>query len=32
MEVVRSTIPKNSFLQKVKNLANQRGIILVFDE
>ncbi len=32
MEVVRSTIPKNNFLEKVRNLANQRGIILIFDE
>ena len=32
MEVVRSTGPKNNFLQKVRDLANQKGIILIFDE
>ncbi len=32
MEVVRSNIPENNFLQKVRNLANQKGIILIFDE
>ena len=32
MEVVRSTGPKNNFLQKVRNLANEKGIILIFDE
>ena len=32
MEVVRNELPKNSFLQKVRNLANKKGIVLIFDE
>lgn len=32
MEVVRNRGPENNFLQKVRNLATQRGIVLVFDE
>ena len=32
MEVMRNDPPKNSFLQKVRNLANKKGIVLIFDE
>jgi len=32
MEVVRSELPKDSFLQKVRKLANKKGIVLIFDE
>tara|TARA_Y100000590_G_C15717859_1_gene1012495 strand:- start:1245 stop:2555 length:1311 start_codon:yes stop_codon:yes gene_type:complete len=32
MEVIRSEMPKNNFLQKVRNLANKKKIILIFDE
>ena len=32
MEVVRNELPKNSFLQKVRKLANKKGIVLIFDE
>lgn len=32
MEVCRNFEPKNDFLQKVRNLASERGIILIFDE
>ena len=32
MEVVRSTVPQDNFLQKVRELATNRGIVLVFDE
>jgi glutamate-1-semialdehyde 2,1-aminomutase len=32
MEVVRSVKPKNNFLQKVRNLADSKNIILIFDE
>jgi glutamate-1-semialdehyde 2,1-aminomutase len=32
MEVIRNRGPENNFLQKVRNLATQRGIVLVFDE
>lgn len=32
MEVVRSTGPKDNFLQKVRELATKRGIVLIFDE
>ncbi len=32
MEVIRNSEPKNDFLQKVRDLANKRGIVLVFDE
>ena len=32
MEVVRSTEPKDNFLQKVSKLAADKGIILIFDE
>ncbi len=32
MEVTRNSGPENNFLQKVRDLANQRGIVLVFDE
>ena len=32
MEVSRNTGPKNNFLQKVRELATDKGIVLVFDE
>ena len=32
MEVMRNTEPKDNFLQKVRRLATERGIVLVFDE
>ena len=32
MEVIRNCGPENNFLQKVRDLATQRGIVLVFDE
>ena len=32
MEVVRNDEPKNDFLQKIRQLATVRGIVLVFDE
>ena len=32
MEVMRNHPPKNGFLKKVRNLANDRGIVLIFDE
>lgn len=32
MEVCRNFGPANNFLQKVRNLATERGIILIFDE
>ena len=32
MEVQRSSPPENNFLEKVRNLATQRGIVLIFDE
>lgn len=32
MEVRRSEEPQNGFLEKVRNLASDRGIILIFDE
>lgn len=32
MEVVRNFGPEDNFLQKVKNLATQKGIVLIFDE
>ncbi|MCF0039116.1 aminotransferase class III-fold pyridoxal phosphate-dependent enzyme [Dyadobacter fanqingshengii] len=32
MEVVRNFGPENNFLQKVRDLATSRGIVLVFDE
>ena len=32
MEVSRNDEPKNSFLQKVRALANQKNIVLIFDE
>lgn len=32
MEVCRNIEPVNNFLQKVRNLATERGIILIFDE
>lgn len=32
MEVVRNMGPENNFLHKVRNLATQRNIVLIFDE
>jgi glutamate-1-semialdehyde aminotransferase len=32
MEVVRNFQPQNNFLQKVRDLANQYNIVLIFDE
>ncbi|MDA7512458.1 aminotransferase class III-fold pyridoxal phosphate-dependent enzyme [Verrucomicrobia bacterium] len=32
MEVVRNTEPEDCFLEKVRNLATQKNIILIFDE
>ena len=32
MEVVRNHYPNDNFLQKVRNLATQKNIVLVFDE
>lgn len=32
MEVVRNFGPEDNFLQKVRNLATQRNIVLIFDE
>ena len=32
MEVIRNIEPKNDFLNKVRGLANKKGIILIFDE
>ena len=32
MEVVRNKGPENNFLEKVRNLATQKGIVLIFDE
>ena len=32
MEVVRNVEPDNDFLQKVRNLANKKNIVLIFDE
>jgi glutamate-1-semialdehyde 2,1-aminomutase len=32
MEVVRNKEPENNFLHKVRKLASERGIVLIFDE
>ena len=32
MEVLRNIEPKNDFLQKVRDLATKKGIVLIFDE
>ena len=32
MEVVRNMEPEDNFLHKVRNLATERGIVLIFDE
>jgi glutamate-1-semialdehyde 2,1-aminomutase len=32
MEVTRNTEPEDNFLQKVRNLASERNIVLIFDE
>ena len=32
MEVIRNVDPENNFLNKVRNLATKKGIVLIFDE
>ena len=32
MEVIRNDQPKNNFLKKVRKLANEKNIVLIFDE
>ena len=32
MEVVRNIMPKNNFLKKVRKLATENNIVLIFDE
>ena len=32
MEVMRNELPKDNFLQKIRNLCNKKKIILIFDE
>ncbi len=32
MEVMRNVLPKDNFLQKVRNICNKKKIILIFDE
>ena len=32
MEVVRNMGPENGFLKKVRKLATEKGIVLIFDE
>ena len=32
MEVIRNEPPKNNFLKKVRNLADKKNIVLIFDE
>ena len=32
MEVSRNEGPQNNFLQKIRNLADEKGIVLIFDE
>ncbi|MDC1300087.1 aminotransferase class III-fold pyridoxal phosphate-dependent enzyme, partial [bacterium] len=32
MEVMRNEVPKDNFLQKIRALASERGIVLIFDE
>ena len=32
MEVMRNKFPKNNFLKKVRQLADKKGIVLIFDE
>ena len=32
MEIFRNIPPKNNFLEKVRNLAQKKGIVLIFDE
>ena len=32
MEVMRNEYPKNNFLEKVRDICNKKGIILIFDE
>ena len=32
MEVIRNEMPKNNFLKKIRKLANEKKIVLIFDE
>ena len=32
MEVMQSELPKNNFLKKVRKLADDKNIVLIFDE
>ena len=32
MEVMRNEEPKDDFLRKVRNLATEKNIVLIFDE
>ena len=32
MEVIRNELPKNNFLKKVRKLADEKNIVLIFDE
>ena len=32
MEVIRNDQPKNNFLKKVRKLASEKNIVLIFDE
>ena len=32
MEVMRNEVPKNGFLEKVRDLATKNNIVLIFDE
>ena len=32
MEVVRNEMPRNNFLEKVREITSKKGIILIFDE
>ncbi len=32
MEVMRNIVPKGNFLKKIKKLANEKNIVLIFDE
>ena len=32
MEVVRNDMPRDNFLEKVREITSKKGIILIFDE
>ena len=32
MEVARNEMPRNNFLEKIRDYTNKKGIILIFDE